>query len=85
MSVDCWSNLVKHMLTNEEPVGVFALPVTLHISACCVRAKVYIANACHKNEVARFRFLGKKIDFLEVSGRLIELLGFDFSRCFNLM
>lgn len=78
MSVDCRSNLVKHMLTNEEPVGVFALPVTLHISVCCVRTKVYIANACRKNEMARFRLLGKKFDFLDVSGRLIELLGFDF-------
>lgn len=59
LSVDCLLYLVKHMLTNEEIF--FSLPVTLPISVCCVWAKIYIAKACHKNEMAKFMFLGKKI------------------------
>lgn len=69
MSVNCLLYLVMHVLANEVPFGFFAT------SMCCVWAKVYIAKACHKNEVARFRFPGKR----EVSGRLIELLDFDFN------
>lgn len=57
--IDCLLYLVKHVLTNEEIL--FSLPVTLHISVCCVWAKNHIAKACHKNEMARCRFLGKKI------------------------
>lgn len=55
MSGDCLAYLVKHMLTNEEPgFGFFfAIPVTSYISLGCVRVKVHVAKAHHKNEVFR--------------------------------
>lgn len=75
MSVDCLLYFVKHMLTNEEMVF---LSSQLHCTSLCA---VFGAKFTWQRPVIKMRwpdlgFWGKKI--LEVSVRLIELLGFDF-------
>lgn len=75
MSVYCLLYFVKHVLTNKEPVGLFA------ISLCCVGPKFTLQRPVIKMRWPDLGFWGK--DFLEVSGRCVELMVFDFPR-FNL-